>query len=72
MHLDAVKVLLKMGFDINVPKTNGIPALGIAAYNGDLETVKILLENKCDINFITKTGSSALNIAIKGSHSNVI
>ena len=41
--IEVVKELLKMNFLIDDPKSNGITALGIAAYRGSIEIMTLLI-----------------------------
>ena len=49
-ELEAIKVLVKKGADINTQDENRATVLMWAAYKGNLEAVKFLVKNKADFN----------------------
>ncbi len=73
--IDAVKILLKFGADVNY-KNGGAFALYGAAANGHLDMVKLLVENDADIHMNTKRnilarGWTAEKRAKKDGHTDV-
>jgi ankyrin repeat protein len=55
-----------MGFTIDEPKSNGITALGIAAYRGNLTILEMLLQAGADQKYLNQAGIGAMFLALKG------
>lgn len=60
--------LLDIHYPLDYTKSNGVGALGIAAFKGDMKLLDMLYKAGADINLINKHGVSALYLAIKGRH----
>lgn len=60
----AVIDLVKKGTSPDTANHNGVTALMIASYRGNVELIKQLKENNASINFQDKQGSSALHYAV--------
>ena len=72
-HIEAVKMLVNKGADVNAKMTsNGYTALMAASYKGQFEVVKMLLAEGADVNARASDGMTALDAAAKGGHSDVI
>ena len=68
-HLEAVKLLLENGADVNAKEEGeDLTALHLASYEGHLEIVKLLLENGANVNAQDKNGKTALYYARRGDH----
>lgn len=67
-QLDVIETLIEMEFPLEAPKHNGINALGIAAYKGNLPLLQGLHDYGLDINTVTKKGITPLNLAIKSGN----
>src|SRR5262245_43328476 len=63
-HIDAVKLLLGQGADVNGRDLNDMNALDCAIENLDLEMIKFLLENGADVNAQNESRTSPLHRAI--------
>lgn len=61
-----VRVLLKLGADINTPDSMGRTALTLAVINRHVETVKALLRHRADVNARTNDGETAFSLAAAG------
>jgi len=72
--LEAVKVLLKAGVDINSQDIySGNTALNSAAWNGQVEIIKILLEDpNLDIDFANNRQRTALMTAVGRGHLEIV
>ena len=72
-NIEAVKLLLERGADINTKDKDGRTALMYAASAGCTETVKLLLDHGADINAKTKYGyRTALMLAAIGGHTETV
>jgi len=71
-HLDAVKLLLEKGADINAQTNGQGSAINAAARNGHVNMVKFLLEKGADINLQNNRQGSALNAAARKGHLDVV
>lgn len=60
------QALLQMDYDTNVPKNNGVTALGIAALANQKKLFVSLLDAGADPHFVNEKGIGALYLAIKG------
>ena len=56
-----------MDFPIDEPKNNGITALGIAAYRGNVPMMQRLFNAGANPLFINKSGIGALYLSLKGN-----
>jgi ankyrin repeat protein len=61
-----------MGFQLDEPKTNGITALGIAAYRSNISMMDRLIKGGSDPNFVNKSGIGAMYLAVKGNQVNAV
>ena len=61
-----VRVLLKLGADINTQDGMGRTALMLAVINRHVKIVKALLHNRADVNITTNDGDTALSLAASG------
>ena len=61
--VDILKILLKIGIDVNTRDKYGETALMRAAHCKDLDIVKVLIENKADVNTNNNNGTTALMLA---------
>lgn len=68
---EAVRRLVKAGFDVNKPITGGRTPLMVAAEAGAVDTVKALLESKAKVNAVGDDWS-ALALASWAGHRNVM
>jgi ankyrin repeat protein len=62
-HLEAVKLILELGTDINITNANGFNALHASTYAGFDVIVQFLAEKGIALNAKTKAGQTALGIA---------
>ena len=62
-RVEACKLLIEAGANINAVDFSGHSALNSAALNGNLEVCKLLLKKKCDPNIRDQVGRSALDSA---------
>lgn len=65
--LDAVKLLLKLGFDVNFRSVHGSTPLDRAAFHGYVDVVQHLLEHGADPTVVNEFGATPLRTAIYGS-----
>jgi ankyrin repeat protein len=70
--IDAVKLFLSKGDDINIRGNNGDTPLLIAARNGHEDLVKLLIEKGANINASNNRGRTPLAVAKQGKHAEVI
>lgn len=52
-HKESVDTLIKLGFPLDEPKSNGVTALGIAVHNDDLEIIDMLIKGGADLNKVS-------------------
>lgn len=71
-NVDAVKVLLQNGANINWEDGFNTTALMYAASSGNLQIVKLLLDNGADITHKDKQGNDAISAAKEGKHNDVV
>ncbi len=71
-NVDAVKVLLKQGANVNWEDGFNTTALMYAASSGNLPIVKLLLDNGADIKHKDKQGNDATSAAKEGKHKDVV
>ncbi len=60
-----VQALIEIKYPLDYTKNNGVTAVGIAAYRGNLKILDLLYRAGADINLTSKTGAGALYLAIK-------
>ncbi|XP_045483090.1 protein fem-1 homolog B isoform X1 [Harmonia axyridis] len=71
-HLEAVKILVSAGADVNHPtKTKSTP-LRAACFDGRLDIVKYLVMHKADFNIANKYNNTCLMIAAYKGHVDVV
>ncbi len=71
-QLEAAKVLIAAGADVNNLDHEGTPLLHIAVDNANADMVKLLLENKAKVKAKDQYGLTALVYALKGQHTEII
>ncbi len=71
-HVDAVKLLLEKGAEIDAPDSSGLTPLHWAAWQGRLEVVKYLISKGADKDATSRYGESVLNRAINHDHTKVV
>lgn len=54
-----------MKYPLNYTKNNGVTALGIASFRGNIKILNLLYEAGADINITSKQGAGPLYLAIK-------
>ncbi|XP_041444520.1 protein phosphatase 1 regulatory subunit 12A isoform X2 [Xenopus laevis] len=62
-YAEVLKLLIQVGYDINVKDFDGWTPLHAAAHWGKEEACKILVENFCNIEAVNKVGQTALDVA---------
>ncbi|WP_339041993.1 ankyrin repeat domain-containing protein [Spiroplasma endosymbiont of Apeira syringaria] len=71
--LEALKVLLENGADVNYEDQDGNTSLMLAAESGFLEVVKVLLENGADVNYESqKNGNRPLMLATRRGNFEIV
>jgi ankyrin repeat protein len=70
-NLDAMRLLLDYGADINMPGVRGKTAMGWAAEAGRKEAVALLLERGADASIKDDEGKTPLDIAREKGHKDV-
>jgi len=70
--LEAIKVWIREGADVNQPDAYGYTALMNAAMLGRLDVVKELIQNGADINKTGQFGYTPLHAAAQGGHLEVV
>lgn len=70
-RLEAVRLLLERGADVNKKLKRGPTALLIASFHGDIEMVRLLLANGADVNADCE-GDTALSWAKQKGHPEVV
>lgn len=71
-NIEAVKVLLQNGADINWGDGFNTTALMYAASSGNIEIVNLLLINGADIKHKDQQGNDAISTAKQAKHNNVV
>lgn len=71
-NVDALKILLQHGVDVNWEDGFNTTALMYAASSGNLPIVKLLIDNGADIKHKDKQGNDAISAAKQGNHKDVI
>ena len=66
-----VKVLLRIGFDVNLKDGNGNTAVMIACKKRNYRLVKFLVNNGADINITDQYGCTCLDIAVNESEEKI-
>jgi potassium channel len=67
-NCEAIEEMIVMDFPLDIPKANGVTALGIAIHGGDLKIVEQLIKGGSDVNFISikpNPGISSMSLALK-------
>jgi cytohesin len=62
--MDAAKLLIEAGADVNVARPNGETALHVAAQNGNTAMVQLLADSGAKLDAKTETGLTALDYAM--------
>ncbi len=70
-NVDAEKLLLSLGANPGIVRTDGLTPLMISSYNGVPPMVGDLLAKKVDVNAQNEGGSTALILAARGGHDDV-
>jgi len=60
-----VQALLDIKYPLDYTKKNGVTAVGIAAYRGNMKILDMLYRAGADINLTSKHGAGPLYLAIK-------
>ena len=71
-NMEVTKELLRLNYDLQMPKNNGVTALGIAALSNKLEMFSMLIDAGADPAHSNSQGIGALYLAIKGKSTNII
>jgi len=72
-HVEAVKLLLDKGADVNQPRRDGWTALHYAANNGNTEIVQLLLDRNAEIDAMMKeVNATPLHFATYKGHMEII
>lgn len=69
---DVIRLLIRVGADVNAQDVSGKTALHAAAQAGDLDMVRLLISKKAKINVKNDEGRSALDFACAENHLDVI
>lgn len=65
--IEAARMLLRISsFPRDSMKHNGVTAVAIAAYNGDVTMLNELVDSGCDLNLVSSQGIGPMYLAIKG------
>lgn len=67
-NLEVIHELIAMNFPLDLPKANGVTAMGIAIHAGDKRTLQMLINAGSDVNQVSappNPGISALSLAVK-------
>jgi ankyrin repeat protein len=70
-NIQTIKELIALEFPLDIPKANGVTALGLAAISGNIPILKMLILAKADVNYVSikpNPGNSALSLAISGKN----
>src|SRR5688500_8112086 len=72
-RMDAVRILLKGGADVNAPQGDGMTALHWAAKRGDAPLATLLIGAKANVKAVTRIGAyTPLHVASELGHASVI
>ena len=71
-NLEAVKLLIDKGVDVNARNRSGSSALIVAAYTNRPGVVKALLETGADTDIKNRKGLTALQAAVRAANVRVI
>ena len=71
-HVEAVRLLLAAGANVNLQAQNGVTALIMAAQNGHADVIRLLLANGANVNMQRPNGGTALMSAAYNGHADVI
>ena len=71
-HLEAAKLLIRYGANVNVPSKTRRPPLAEAVYSGNLELVEYLLQVGANPMAIDPDGRNALFVAAKRGHLEIL
>ena len=71
-NVDAVKILLQHGAEVNWQDGFNTTALMYAANDGNLPIVKLLLDNGADIKHKDKQGNDAISVAKEAKHNQIV
>jgi len=71
-NIDAVKILLEYGADVNWKDGFNSTALMYAASNGSLDIVKLLVQNGADTNHADDQGNTAISAAKSNKHEAIV
>ena len=71
-NAEVVKELLRLNYDVAIPKNNGVTALGIAALSNNLNLFTLLIGAGSDPEYTNRQGIGALFLAIKGKAISII
>eukprot|EP00347_Sterkiella_histriomuscorum_P012575 403368041 len=67
-----VQALIDIRYPLNIQKNNGVTAVGIASYTGNVKILDMLYRVGADINFLSQKGINPLYIAIKQNKIEVV
>jgi ankyrin repeat protein len=71
-NLEAVRVLLEHGADVNARQEGGWTALHAAAQNGDVEMVRLLIAGGADVQARAANQQNAMDLALGKGHQAVV
>jgi ankyrin repeat protein len=74
-NLESIEELIAMDFPLDIPRDNGVTALGIAVHSGEMRMVKLLVLARADVNFVSvmpNPGMSAMYLAVKHRNDHAI
>ncbi len=70
--IEAARLLLRAGADINARDRHGQTALMLAAHHGHRELVEMLIEHGADLNITAKYHLSALMLSVVAGHTDIV
>ena len=66
-HFEAVKEIIRLkNFPVDAMKKNGVTAMGIAAYRGNIQMMELLAE-RTNLQFVNTQGIGPMYLAVKGN-----